>query len=192
MNRFAIFLIAGLIAVPALAAKPQIQWNPEYPFDSVQTFKWDSSSPSPLATEDPFMHSRIVTAIEYELASSGLTAVDDNPDIYVTYHTSTTSRVRLDSTSYGYGFGGYGGGRWGYYGYGMGGPIQTTTRVSEYDEGTLVVDIWDAKSRELVWRGSVTAVLSENPTKAENQVVKSIQQMAKQGRKLWAKAQRGN
>jgi hypothetical protein len=93
--------------------------------------------------------------------------------------------VRLRSNSYGYGFGGYGRVGWGYYGYGMAGPIYTETEVIEYDEGTLVVDIWDAATMQLIWRGTVTRVFSDNINKAERQIVKSIQSMAKQGRKLW-------
>ena len=74
----------------------------------------------------------------------------------------------------------------------MAGPVSTTTRVVEYEEGTLVVDLWDAAERELVWRGTVSRVFSDNLQKAEKQVVKAIQKMAKQGRKLWERAQRDN
>ena len=182
--------LGGLVALPALAAKPQIQWNPDYDFDAIETFAWQDTPESSLEERDPFMHSRIVAAIEYELTGGGLTEVESNPDIYVTYHTSSEDRVRLQSDSFGYGFGGYGRGGWGYYGYGMSGPISTTTRVIEYEEGTLVVDIWDASSSELVWRGSVTRVFSDNMQKAEKQAVKAIENMAKQGRKLWAQVQR--
>ena len=182
-------LLAGLIALPAYAAKPQIQWNDQYDFDAIETFQWQATPESSLEERNPFMHSRIVAAVEYEITSGGLTEVQIDPDVYITYHASSESRVRLESDSYGYGFGGYGRGGWGYYGYGMSGPISTTTRVVEYEEGTLVVDIWDASERELVWRGTVSQVFSDNPQKAEKQVVKAIQKMAKQGRKLWARVQ---
>ena len=76
-------------------------------------------------------------------------------------------------------------GGWGYYGYGMGGPVSTTTRVVEYEEGTLVVDIWDADNKELVWRGSASGImLSEKPEKTQKNVLKAIEAMAKQNAKL--------
>ncbi len=131
-----------------------------------------------------------MNTIEAEIAKSGLVEVQSDPDIYVTYHTSSQDRVRLQSDHHGYGYGGYGRGRWGYYGYGYRGPTTTTTRVIEYEEGTLVVDIWDAETDTLVWRGSVSRVFSSNVQKAERQVVKVIENMAKQGRKLWARANR--
>ena len=178
--------LTGLMAVsgPALAQKPQIQWDPDYDFEAVQTFAWQSTPETSLENVDPFMHTRVVTAIEYRLARAGWTEVTVNPDVYVTYHTQTHDRVRLQSNSYGYGFGGYGMGGWGYYGYGPAGPVTTTTRVIEYEEGTLVVDVWDRASDTLVFRGSVTRVFSESPQKAEKQVDKAIEKMAQQARKL--------
>jgi hypothetical protein len=67
------------------------------------------------------------------------------------------------------------------------GSVSTTTRAVEYQRGTLVVDIWDAATKELVWRGEVSDTLPDNPQKAEKLVVKAIGKMADQGRKLWQK-----
>jgi hypothetical protein len=56
---------------------------------------------------------------------------------------------------------GWGGGwryRWG------GGLDSATTYVQDYKVGTVVVDIFDAKTKEAIWRGSATDALSGNPT----------------------------
>jgi hypothetical protein len=132
------------------------------------------------------MHSLIKNTIEAELATSGLTEVEANPDIWVNYHASTTTETQLRTDSYGYSMGGYGMGGWGYYGMAAG-PVSSTTRVVEYQRGTLVVDIWDAASKELVWRGQVSDTLPDNVQKAEKLVVRAIGKMAEQGRKLWEK-----
>jgi hypothetical protein len=188
----AAFALTALFALPAYADKPQIQWDEAYDFTNVKTFQWNPQAASQLEKSNPFMHSRVVAAIEYELTGTGLTEVQSNPDVFVTYHTATENKVRLESDSYGYGFAGYGGPGWGRYGYGygvgIGGPISTTTRVVEYEEGTLVVDIWDARSKQLVWRGTASRVFSEDMSKAEGQVVKIIKQMASQSKKLRARA----
>ena len=42
-----------------------------------------------------------------------------------------------------------------------------STYVSQYDEGTLVIDVVDMAKQELVWRGIGTGVLSENPSVEE-------------------------
>jgi hypothetical protein len=95
--------------------------------------------------------------------------------------------VQLQSDSFGYGFGGYGMGGWGMYGYGAAGPVSTTTRVVNYPEGTLVVDIVDPTKKELVWRGSTTPILiSESNDKTEKNISKALDQMVKQNSKLRA------
>ena len=189
MKRLTLHALLAIGFAPLAAAeKPQIQWDPAYDFSSIRTFQWQPNAESTLEQRNPFMHSRVVSAVDYELCATGLTEVQSNADVYVTYHASAENKVRLESDSYGYGFGGYGRGGWGAYGYGVAGPVMTTTRVVEYEEGTLVVDIWDASDRQLVWRGTVSRVFAEDPQKAEKQVVKAIEAMAKQSAKLRARA----
>jgi len=179
-------LVLGTVALSAQAQKPQIQWNNMYDWDSVQTFAWQDTPDTSLEDRNPFMHSLIKNSIEAELATSGLTEVEANPDVWVNYHASTTTDTQLRTDSYGYSMGGYGMAGWGYYGMAAG-PVSSTTRVVEYTKGTLVVDIWDAASKELVWRGMMTDTLPDNVQKAEKLVVRAIGKMADQGRKLWEK-----
>jgi hypothetical protein len=179
-------VVFSALAFSAQAQKPQIQWNNSYDFDAVQTFAWQDTPETSLEERNPFMHSLIKNTIEAELATSGLTEVEADPDIWVNYHASTTTDVQLRTDSYGYTMGGYGMAGWGYYGMAAG-PVSSTTRVVEYTRGTLVVDIWDAASKELVWRGTVSDTLPDNVQKAEKLVVKAIGKLADQGRKLWEK-----
>ena len=179
-----------VLAVPAYAEKPQIQWNKQYDFDAVKTYQWQFTPETDLEQSQPFLHSKIKTGIEYYLTNAGLTEVQANPDIYVNYHTSTETQISLQSNSYGYGFGAYGMGGWGYYGYGMAGPVSTTTRVNEYQVGTLVVDIWDAASKELVWRGVVSDTVPDNVEKAEKLIDKALAKLVDQWRKMRAKAEK--
>ena len=179
-------LVLSTLALSAQAQKPQIQWNSKYAFDGVETFAWQDTPDTSLEEQNPFMHSLIKNTIEAELATSGLTEVESNPDVWVNYHASTTTETQLRTDSYGYSMGGYGMAGWGYYGMAAG-PVSSTTRAVEYTKGTLVVDIWDAASKELVWRGMVTDTLPDNVQKAEKLVVRAIGKMADQGRKLWEK-----
>ena len=179
-------IVFSALAFSAQAQKPQIQWNNNYDFDAVQTFAWQDTPETSLEERNPFMHSLIKNSIEAELATSGLTQVEADPDIWVNYHASTTTDVQLRTDSYGYTMGGYGMAGWGYYGMAAG-PVSSTTRVVEYTRGTLVVDIWDAASKELVWRGQVSDTLPDNVQKAEKLVVRAIGKLADQGRKLWEK-----
>jgi len=182
-------VLLSFFTLSAYAQKPQIQWNSDYDFEAIETFQWQLTPDTDLEKANPFLHTRIKTAIEYQLAKSGLTEVQSNPDIYVNYHASSEKQVRLESETYGYGFGGYGRGRWGFYGYGSIGPTRTTTRVIEYARGTLVVDLWDAKSNELIWRGTVSDTVPNDVRRAEKLIDKAVTKLADQGRKLWSKEQ---
>ena len=184
-----VLLAALLLAPAAYAAKPNIQWNKDYDFSHVKTFAWQDPTMPSLAKSNPFMHKFIQDEIEKRLTAAGLTkaAAGAAPDVWVTYHGSVMDNVQLQSDSFGYGFGGYGMGGWGMYGYGAAGPVSTTTRVVNYPEGTLVVDIVDPTKKELVWRGSTTPILiSESNDKTEKNISKALDQMVKQNSKLRA------
>lgn len=187
-------VLAAFVATP-LFAKPQIEWNTAYDFGSIKTFQWQDPPGASLKDTDPFLHAHIINAIEYELTARGLTEVAENPDVFVTYAASTQTSVRLESDTFGYGFGSYGLGTWGRFGYGYGfrrpiGPaVTTTTRVVEVERGTLVVDIWAAASRELVWRGTVVGIaVAATPDRNRRNVEKAIRAMAKQARSLQTRA----
>ena len=184
-----LLILSFLIAGTAHAAKPQIQWNPDYDFSSIQSFEWIQPPEASLVTDDPYLHEHIINAIQYQLTSRGVTEVSENGDVRVTYYMSTRTDVSLQSTTVGYGFSNYGRRGWGYYGYGFGGPVYTNTSVVEVDRGTLMVDIWDSASNELIWRGKVDDIsLPGNQIKVRRNVESAIKAMAKQADKLRKKA----
>jgi hypothetical protein len=191
--------VAGLLlTAPVFAAKPQIQWNPAFDFTEVSTFMWQPSAGESLAVTQPFLHEHIINAIEYQLTASGLREVSADADIVVTYYGSTETNYRLQSDAYGYGFGGYGGVGWRYYGspyvypYGSSlGAVSTTTTVSQYETGTLVIDIVDADESQLVWRGVASGLsVSNNLSRMQAAIDKAIRRMVKQTQKLRQRAGR--
>jgi hypothetical protein len=126
------------------------------------------------------MHSRLVNAVEYYLTQGGLTEDKENPDVRVTYHTDASQELQLDTSTWGYGFSssmywdpywpGYYGGSWG----------TTTTTVREYTRGTLVLDIWDAESNQLIWRGTAAdMIVPDSPKKQEKKITAAISKMVK-------------
>ena len=74
-------------------------------------------------------------------------------------------------------YGGYGWRGWGGAGMGMGGTAHTTT--TEYTVGTLVVDIFDAKTRQLLFRGTAQDEISDKPEKNVKKVQKAADKMFK-------------
>lgn len=97
---------------------------------------------------------RILKAIEAELTQQGLVK-STNPSLLVSIFTKTNTNVDIYRNNYGYGYG------WGWtpYYWGARGGRET---VSTSTEGTLYIDLIDAKTKELVWQGMGTGVLSQD------------------------------
>lgn len=89
---------------------------------------------------------RIMRAIETEMTAKGKTK-SATPDILVSIFTKENERVDVYNNNFGWGYGAWG---WG-PGFGWGGNWNNT--VSRSTEGTLYIDLIDAKTNELVWQG---------------------------------------
>ena len=68
-----------------------------------------------------------------------------------------------------------GGWRW----RGFGGMGEATTTEQEFKEGTLVVDMYDAKEKQLIWRGSAEDALSDKAEKNEKNLDRGVAKMFK-------------
>ena len=189
-SRLLLALILILAVTPAFAAKAFIDHDKNYDFSSIKTFAWFTTPDTSLEDGNPLLHTRIVNSIEHHLSMAGLREVTENPDVYVTYHGNSKEEMQLNTSSFGYGYpGGWG---WGGYGYGGGyggwggaGMSSSTTSVSTYEVGTLVVDVWDADAKELVWRGTATNIyLTANPDKMAKKLDKALAKIVKASQKL--------
>ncbi len=177
MNKsYLIILILGLIVTPVFGQKIYIDYDPDAINNDYNTFQWVTSEETSIKDSSPLMHSRIVNAIEYHLTQGDMTEVRETPDVYVTYHTNEKEEMVLHTDTFGYGAGA--GMRWhGGYGGAMG--ASSTTRTSSYTKGTLLIDVWDAKTEQLVWRGSATAVIKEKPEAQAKQIDNFVNKMVK-------------
>ena len=74
----------------------------------------------------------------------------------------------------------YMGGGWGYgpgWGWGMGGMGTSTTTVRQYDVGTVVLDMWDAGQKRLVWRGTASDTVSDDPQKTTEKIHTAVERL---------------
>lgn len=107
---------------------------------------------------------RILNAIDQQLQAKGMTK-SENPDLLVNIFTKSREEISVNQFNAGWGYGwGYG---WNPYMYGG----QTT--VSSSTEGTLYIDLIDAKKKELVWQGEGTGTLSKDMTR-KDEIVNNI------------------
>jgi len=164
-----VFVLA-LAATPAMAQKVTIDYAHDFDFSDVKTFQYVETKDSDIKNE--IMADRITTMFKKELTEGGLKEVTENPDIYVTYHSTSKENTSYNTTSMGYGgYGGYGGG-WGGYGRygGMGGMGTSTTYATTYTEGTLIFDAYEPGDKNLVWRGTGTVTVKAKTEKQIKQV----------------------
>jgi hypothetical protein len=107
---------------------------------------------------------RILNAIDQQLQAKGLTK-SETPDLLVNIFTKSREEISVNQFNAGYGYG-WG---WGWNPYMYGGQ----TYVSSSTEGTLYVDLIDAKKKELVWQGEGTGTLSKDMDR-KDEIVNNI------------------
>lgn len=106
--------------------------------------------PSTGAPANTIVGDRIRDAITTQLLAKGLTPTDQNPDVYVRYVAGARTREELETARpYSPMIGPYVGPGW------WGPSVGTWT--TEYQHGTLVIDMVDAGARKMVWRATVEA-----------------------------------
>lgn len=150
-------------------------WNPAVNFSGFSTFGWMPETEARSQTQQ-LVAARIKASIEQVLTEKGLRLTESNPDLLVAWDAATEGKQSMSTygSSYGGGYGRYGRrGGWG------GGVSYSTTTVNEWNEGTLIIDLFDAQGEELVYHGSAQAKLNESPspeqrTKNVNQAVAKI------------------
>jgi hypothetical protein len=115
---------------------------------------------------------RVKNAVKAELETKGLMMMSNNPDFLIAEHLGKKDKVQV--TDWGYSYGTYG--RYGRYS-GIRGPGRISTY--QYEEGILILDFVNAKSKKLIWRGAAKAKVQNvnTPEKSEkiiNAAVKKI------------------
>src|SRR5437764_14263942 len=156
MRKRVLLLVCLFVAtLPALAQKTNTDWDRGTDFSQFHTYAWQKS-PHPARG---LWDQRVIDNINKQLQAKGLQEVQSNPDLWVVYTTHIQDQKQVVGTGYNYGPG------WGWGPWWGGGPTTTTYQTYITKEGTLVVELANAKNHELEWRGSVTDTISDNSNK---------------------------
>ncbi len=108
------------------------------------------------------------TALLQGFASRGYAIADSSPDFAVAYYATTKDKLDIMRWDYGYAWWP----RW-WRGWGLSGPVGPT-EATEYGSGTVVVDVIDPKTRELLWRGKGLARVSDDERAYELDLQKTV------------------
>lgn len=127
-------------------------------FRAYKTWAWYPQQPAdaeggPAKGYESFLDQRIRTAIAIEMTKRGLTEVQKAPDVFVAYSTRIEDKQQVSPYYNGLGYP---------YGYGYGYYGRNYTPITQYKAGTVVIDIVDARRKELAWRGTGQAQVEQN------------------------------
>ena len=168
---------AGLFSAGAKAQTVKVNWQENAPFATYKTYAWQGSKNE----GSDFYKQWIHTDVNEEMARKHFREVSPNqdPDLLLYYHV--ISQEIMDSTTTDDGYG-WGQGPWGFWG-GWGGwgvppPGIARTEVQPRMMGILAIDIVDARTKDLVWRGQATVDAISNKQKGdEKQTLNSVRKM---------------
>jgi hypothetical protein len=162
---FSSALVVALLLVTAGTLTAQdVRYNfmPKTDFSKYRTYKWVSTGS---AYPDQIMDAEIKQSVDAQLASRGMTKTDsDKADLYIGYQRTVNEETQWDA--------------WGSRAFGMGTGSWTSSTISV---GTLVLDMYDPGTKQLVWTGQATKTInpSSNPEKNMKNLDKAIAKLLK-------------
>ena len=163
-----IALMFALVFSAGCDLSTTMDYDQDVDFSTIKTYQWAGEKPEQVTD---MAHKRLMSAIDEQLQAKGLSLVNSDPDVFVVYYGDDEKQVVANTTHYGYGYGP----GW-YGGMGMGG---STTTVSTFRVGTLVVDMYGAAKKELIWRGTVSGTINDDPQKNVKIVQKAVKKLFK-------------
>lgn len=160
--------------LPLLAACSGVQVHTDYDaaadFSRYKTYYWAKTP----ATRNPIMADRIVAEVDGQLYAKGWRkAAEGEADAAVAAHVTAQEKERIDTM-----YNNMGPGGWYPYGaYGWVGAGMSTSTVTYYTVGTLIVDILDAKSKKAVWHGTAEGTVTNDAADMQKKIGEAARQM---------------
>jgi len=161
----ALGLALSMLAVGALAGAQDVTYNamPGTDFAKYKTYKWVAITDG--VHPDQIVDAQIKQALDTQLAAKGFKKTDpDTADMYVGYQVSVNQEKQ-----------------WNAYGGGIGFRGMGTATSSTLSIGTLGFDVYDAKAKQLIWRGAATKTLDAKPSpdKRQKNLDKAVEKLLK-------------
>jgi Domain of unknown function (DUF4136) len=153
VKRMAFAGVAVAVAGGAWAQDVKVDYDKAANFGAIKTFSIKLGT----SWGNQIGEKRVMDEFTQALTEKGWKLVPQGPaDAQVVVHGASQTKRSLNTFYSGMG---------GYRYRGFGGTGTATTTESEYTVGTLVVDIFDAKGENLLWRGAAQDEISDKPEK---------------------------
>lgn len=179
-----IFLAAFVVVIASCSstyeAEVDFDKNTKVDTATYKTFAWLTPGKIMAPAEDinPVMKIRVDDEIEQAFIAKGykLIANAEEADFAISYTVGNRDKIKVSSypssynSSFGWGRGYYGG----YYGGMYGSNMGTETRVRQYTEGKLAVDVYDVKSHQPAWHGWAVKRITDSDKEAPSAAIRDI------------------
>ena len=162
---------AAVVALAACASAVQVRTalSPDASLTGLRTFRVEQTPKPKIANaqsnSDPMLVNSISNrALRSDLQQGfeklGYAVNDSTPDFCVAYYASTNQQLDITGWDYGYPFRPRRWAGWGFYQPRFGAAFDPM--VTQYTQGTVIVDVFDPKTKDLLWRGQGVAAVSDN------------------------------
>ena len=133
-------ILAGVLTLACSTMTTAVDYDHTVDWSQFHTFALAEGTKDP----ETFTQKRIEDGITQALQSKGWTVAASNPDVVVYSHVVLSSEKQWNATS----MGGFGYRGWG----GMGG--MATATQTNIPIGTIIVDMVNPRTHEMIWRGT--------------------------------------
>ena len=157
--------ILACVGAVAFAQQVRFDYDRSANFSAYKTYQWmDQKTIDP---GDQLLDRDIKRAVDQQLVGKGLQRVNNGGDLQVSYQGTISQEKQFD----GFGWGPHEWGGWG------NGRVTTST----IEVGTLVIELFDSGTRQLVWRGAASKTLdiSKDPDKNYQKLEKAMAELFK-------------
>lgn len=167
-NVLPVFLLIALASCSSITVNSDYDKNAT--FEGYKTYAYQKSGIDKVEISD-LDKKRILRSIDEVMAAKGFNK-SESPDVLINFFTKEREQVSVNQFNAGWGYG-WG---WGWNPYMWGGR----STVSSYTEGTLTIDIIDAKKKELIWQGIGEGVLTKSAEKKDEKIKEFVTQILEQ------------
>lgn len=154
------FALAILLFTSCQSVRVNSDYDKNVNFDNYKTFAYHKAGIDKVEISD-LDKKRILRALDNTLTSKGFTK-SETPELLINFFTKEREQVTVSQFNMGWGYG-WG---WGWNPFMMGG----NNNIDSYVEGTLYIDIIDAKSKELIWQGKGSGVLTQDVERKDEKI----------------------
>ena len=163
--------------LPFVAACSNIEVHTDYDgaadFSRYKTYYW-AKTPT---TNNPLMAGRLVAEIDNQLYAKGWKkVVEEQADAAIAAHVTAREQERIDTMYNNMGPGWYGPAG-GYGGMGWAGTGMSTSTVTYYTVGTLIVDVLDAKTHKAIWHGTAEGTVDDDAQAMQKKGSEAVQKL---------------